>query len=203
MPLWNSSFPQVAQPNRYSHICTHTPRNSGRAAPRDADVSETVRKVRPERGCCGAGKTLPMYDPNQLFLKTLLSWYGTVLPLTVAKPSYWFIVGLHGLALAWDKFEWLDIYVQKPLEDTQPRRFYTVDDTEGSMWVDAALLSPPATLYIFFVVFYASQCYARYFLCYDHTIGIGATTMCWVGLVKLHFPDVGQAAQWNMVRLLW
>lgn len=141
---------------------------------------------------------LRQYNPSQIFVKTLFSWRGTVLPLTLVRPSYWFTVLLHGIALAWDKEEWIGVYVKKKVDED----FYLESDERGSMYINPALLSAPATLYVFFVVFYASQCYARFFQMYSHTIGIGATTMGWVGLVKLHFPDVGQTAQWNMVRFV-
>lgn len=41
------------------------PPPGGKSAPRDADVSHAVRKVKPDTGCCGAGKALPMVSRPQ------------------------------------------------------------------------------------------------------------------------------------------
>ena len=57
----------------------------------------------------------------------------------------------------------------------------------------------PTSFLVFFLVFYGSQCYQRFFEMYSHCVGIGGATMQWVALVKLHLPDKVNV-HWNAIR---
>ena len=52
------------------------------------------------------------------------------------------------------------------------------------------------------MVFYNNNSYSRFYTLYGHTVGLGANTMEWVALVKLHSLPNDRAGQWNSVRLL-
>ena len=53
----------------------------------------------------------------------------------------------------------------------------------------------------FFLVFYGSDCFSRMNMYYDHCMGIGACTLEWAALVKLHLPVESKGMQWNAMRL--
>jgi predicted membrane chloride channel (bestrophin family) len=63
-----------------------------------------------------------------------------------------------------------------------------------------AVISLP--LLFFFIVFYNNNSYSRFYTLYGHTVGLGANTMEWTALVKLHSDPTDRAGQWNAVRLL-
>jgi len=138
-------------------------------------VSDTIPNDAKREGCCGAGKDLPQYAAEANFLQILFSWHGTVLPLVLRKPIFYALLAVHVGCL----FVNLHLYEYE---------------------VSPALISAPISLYVFFIVFYASKCYERFCDMYEHTVGIAATTMCWVALVKLHLADAGKVVQWNAVR---
>ena len=149
--------------------------------------------------CCASAnervQRLPEYSPDQLPIhKLLASWTGTVLPLTLTKPSFFILPAFH-LALAL-------LYEHGACSDDDGDSGLTWCVSAGDLpYLEAKynLVSVPTTMMIFFLVFYSSQCYARYFQLYSHCVGIGGASMCWVGLVRLHLTD-NTNAQWNCVR---
>jgi len=134
--------------------------------------------------CCPSSsdrkKVLPEYDTeNAGMFKILFAWRGTVLPLVLRLPFFWLVVLTH-----------VTLVMIKQYTDTQ-----LIADVESS------IIAIPASLLIFFVVFYAGQCYNRFFDMYAHTVAIGGTTMLWIGMIKLHLPD-DYSAQWNATRFI-
>ena len=127
-----------------------------------------------EQKCSG----LPKYNASMPMWLVLCSWRGTVLPLTLGQTSFWLMVAFHAA-------------------------FIVLAKTAGEDWPPAnySLLSVPGTMLVFFLVFYSSQCYTRFFTMYAHCVGIGGATMQWVAIIKLHVPnDVN--VQWNCVRFM-
>ena len=124
---------------------------------------------------------LPEYDTNLYVWELMLSWKGTALPLVFKKPYYWLMVGLHVTMVV--------------LEE---RVFPETDLFES---VNGGVIAIPTSLLVFFIVFYASQCYNRFFTMFMHTVGIGGTSMVWVGLVKLHVTT-DRNVQWNSTRYI-
>jgi hypothetical protein len=57
------------------------------------------------------------------------------------------------------------------------------------------------SLLTFFIVFYGTQCYARFQKYYTHCVGMGGVCQEWTALVSLTIPDDG-ARRWNAVRLI-
>ena len=44
------------------------------------------------------------------------------------------------------------------------------------------------SLLTFFLVFYSGNCYTRYYAFYSKCTGMSGAVMCWVGLLRVHFP---------------
>ena len=122
---------------------------------------------------------LPEYETNMFVWELMSSWKGTALPLVFKKPYYWLMVALHVTMVILE-------------EQTETDLFESVN---------GGVIAIPTSLLIFFIVFYASQCYNRFFTMFMHTVGIGGTSMVWVGLVKLHITD-DRNVQWNTTRYI-
>ena len=122
---------------------------------------------------------LPEYETNMYVWELMSSWKGTALPLVFKKPYYWLMVALHVTMVILE-------------EQTETDLFESVN---------GGVIAIPTSLLIFFIVFYASQCYNRFFTMFMHTVGIGGTSMVWVGLVKLHITD-DRNVQWNTTRYI-
>jgi len=127
--------------------------------------------------------SLPLYDAEISIFATIFAWKGTVLPMVLTKPLFWFQIILHV------SFYVLEMHVY-PAFDTV--------DLEPLTW---STLTIPSSLVVFFIVFYSSQCYTRFFDLYKACVGMGGETMCWVALIKLHLTD-DPAVRWNCVRFL-
>ena len=52
------------------------------------------------------------------------------------------------------------------------------------------LTAIPTSLLTFFLVFYSGNCYTRYYAFYSKCTGMSGAVMCWVGLLRVHFPKV-------------
>ena len=55
-------------------------------------------------------------------------------------------------------------------------------------------------LLVFFVVFYGSNCVARYYQMYQLCMAMAGDVMCWVGLARVYFPSASSETLWNVCR---
>lgn len=157
-------------------------------------------------------RRLPEYDPDSLpIYKLLLSWEGTVLPITVTKPSFIILPSIHLVLALLHEYGGCNEATEGQEQETDLLLDETARRLEEVSWcIDRAtmdrywnpaypLINVPASMMIFFLVFYSGQCYQRYFQLYDHCVGIAGAFMCWVCLVKTHLKD-NRHVQWNCVR---
>lgn len=135
--------------------------------------------------CCGGSHRpeLPDYDAEISIFNTIFSWHGTIMPLVLNRPLFWLQLGLHGSLCAWH------------LAAQEDEEYVDIEPLEWST------LSIPSSLVVFFIVFYSSQCYARYFELYGHCVGIGGAIMCWVALCKLNLKR-DDTLNWNCTRFM-
>ena len=140
---------------------------------------------------------LPDYDAEISLFNTVFSWHGTVMPLVFNKPLFWLQLLLHGGLAAWHEV------ALAQMDEGEVMEGGLYDDADALQW---ATLSIPSSLVVFFIVFYSSQCYARFFELYGHCVGISGALMCWVaqdgqsgrlgggtaghhGLISLHLSE--------------
>ena len=114
---------------------------------------------------------LPDYDAEISLFNTVFSWHGTVMPLVFNKPLFWLQLLLHGGLAAWHEV------ALAQMDEGEVMEGGLYDDADALQW---ATLSIPSSLVVFFIVFYSSQCYARFFELYGHCVGISGALMCWV-----------------------
>ena len=62
------------------------------------------------------------------------------------------------------------------------------------------LTGVPTSLLTFFLVFYSGNCYTRYYAFYTKCTGMSGAVMCWVGLLRVHFPKATPEKLWNLSR---
>lgn len=148
-----------------------------------ATVHAAKQKPLRER-LCGKKRTLPEYDADITLFATLLSWNGTVLPLVFKTPSFWLLLALHGMFIGLREAD------------------LNSDADEDGVWdyeISYSMLGVPTSLLVFFLVFYGSQCYSRFFTMYGHCVGIAGSIMCWV--VRLPAIELGAEAAGGRPRL--
>ena len=148
-------------------------------ASRHEEKEHRVKKKSVLRSEMKTAAQLPEYDANQWMLTTIFSWHGTVTPLVFQIPFYWLSVAIHATLALLEAYTDLDIIPG----------------------IDGILMMLPASLLTLQAVFYASQCYGRFFEMFGHTVGIGGSTMIWAGLVRLHVRD-NFAVRWNAMRFI-
>jgi len=138
------------------------------------------------------------YDPGAGVFSTIFSWTGTIMQLVLTKPLIWLLVSIHAI------FVFLDWLLWKYDKDDAWRVAHSpwLDNQGKSLpklsWSAGALTT---SLLIFFIVFYGSQCYGRFYTLYGHCIGLGGSTMEWTALIKLHLPP-NPNGRWNAVRYM-
>ena len=108
------------------------------------------------------------YDPASLSWTFLFRWRGTIFPLVLSDPMFWLLLGVHF---------WLLRKQTTLLEE----------DGHGLPELDFAASTTSLSLLTFFVVFYGSHCYERYFLLHSHTIGVSQSIRAWAQLIQSHF----------------
>ena len=123
------------------------------------------------------------YDPHELQLSFITRWKGTIFPLVLNDPMFWFLIAVHCFLL------YLDGHMLENGGDGLP----TLD------WQASTVAMGLLT---FFLVFYGNHCYSRYFELYSHCISIQRQMMQWAHLVHVHFGGKTAAAKWNMARLM-
>lgn len=104
-----------------------------------------------------AVKGQPPYDPQENFMAVLSRYSGTVLPLVLTKPLLYALILLHAT-------------------------FHLIDASCGGLLPldTTVVVSLPATLLIFLVVFYNGNCYTRFFELWKHTCELNGLVTEWV-----------------------
>ena len=64
---------------------------------------------------------------------------------------------------------------------------------------DAAMV--PMSLYTFFIVFFGSQAYQRYYMFYQHCTGMSGAVLEWMGMIRRHYGG-HLDCEWNTARLM-
>jgi len=124
-----------------------------------------------------------LYNPDDEQLRFLCRWKSTLLPMVATDPLFWFLLVTHvGLLMK-----------QRALLHEGEPGLPTLE------W-KAALV--PTSLLTFFVVFYVSNCYERFFQLFGCCVRIGGCMTEWAYLLRTHFGDADKGSQWNMMRLL-
>ena len=98
-----------------------------------------------------------LYDPGSFGITFLFRWQGTILPMVLSSPLFWFLQFANGGF----------IYLYHNFEDVEP----------VLNWKAAIV---PSSLLTFLLVSYSSQCFNRYFDLYDHCIQLHGCVMEWV-----------------------
>ena len=97
-----------------------------------------------------------LYDPQSLQLSFILCWKGTIFPLVIADPMFWFLIAVHAAILRWEH------NLLAAGEEGLPELPWNASTTALS-------------LLTFFVVFYGNNCYARYYSMHSDCVAISRT----------------------------
>ena len=111
-------------------------------------------------------------------LTVLLRWRGTIMPSVLCRPVMWLLLAAHM------GFLYLHIYRHDVVMPPLPWKLTAV----------------PTSLLTFFLVFYSGNCYTRYYAFYAKCTGMSGAVMCWVGLLRVHFPQASAEKLWNLTR---
>jgi len=111
-------------------------------------------------------------------LTVLLRWRGTIMPAVLCRPVMWLLLAAHV------GFLYLHMYRADIQMPSMPWK----------------LTGVPTSLLTFFLVFYSGNCYTRYYAFYSKCTGMSGAVMCWVGLLRVHFPKATPEKLWNLSR---
>jgi len=111
-------------------------------------------------------------------LTVFLRWRGTIIPAVLCRPVLWLLLAAHV------GFLYLHMYKHEVIMPLLP-------------WKLTAI---PTSLLTFFLVFYSGNCYTRYYAFYSKCTGMSGAVMCWVGLLRVHFPKATPEKLWNLSR---
>jgi hypothetical protein len=100
------------------------------------------------------------------------------MPAVLCRPVMWLLLSAH------IGFLYLHIYQQDVVMPHLPWKLTAV----------------PTALLTFFLVFYSGNCYTRYYAFYSKCTGMSGAVMCWVGLLRVHFPKAAPEKLWNLSR---
>ena len=123
------------------------------------------------------------YEPENLQISFIFRWKGTIFPLVLSDPMFWFLLITH-IAL-------LKIHADGIAEGG-----------EGLPPLDWNASTVAMGLLTFFVVFYGNHCYQRYFDLHGHCIGLARAVTIWAHLVRANFSSKPSTLRWNMMRTM-
>jgi hypothetical protein len=126
-----------------------------------------------------------IYEPSELRVSFFWKWRGTIFPLVLADPLFWFLIGNHCVLLV----------VQNTLVQQGSDGLPMLHDP--MLWDACAVLLGMVT---FLLVFFADHCYKRFLELHHHSIAICRAVYEWSQLVQLHFAHKSAAQRWNMMR---
>ena len=123
-----------------------------------------------------------LYDPHGEQLSFLCRFSsGTIIPLVVASPLFWFLLIIHTVILL-----------------VQSGELYLGFD--GLPELDWKAAQAMATVLTFFLVFYTGNCYTRFYEMHNHCIGIQAVMQEWAIAIQGHFHNTSPQVKWNLMR---
>ena len=124
-----------------------------------------------------------LYNPDKEYVRFITRWRHTLLPMVVEDPLFWFLITSHVVLLIW-------------------QRSLVLAGSEGLAPLNWEAALVPTSLLTFFVVFYVSNCYARFFQLFGCCVGIAGCMAEWAYLVRTHFGDYDADVRWNMMRVM-
>ena len=130
----------------------------------------------------GATRVKARYDANETFISIIFRWKGTLLPMVLTKPLFWVMTLVNTALLIWN--------------DTL---MYTRGEGLPVLEWEAAVV--PMSLLTYFIVFYGSQSYNRYYLFYEHLTSMSGALMRYMSIVRRHFGG-DRVAMWDAARLM-
>ena len=138
------------------------------------------------------------YDASELvgwrsMPKLFLRWNGTIFHGVMTTPMFWIVNSIYGLFVAMPYIVDYHREQQYGPGNFEPFTFTKLDWGVSTMGLG---------LLFFFIVFYNNNSYQRFYALYGHCVGIGGTTMEWVGLVRLTLNSDSPVARWNAARLM-
>jgi len=101
---------------------------------------------------------------------------GTLFPLVLGSPLFWILIFIE-LAII------------------------NLERDQALPALDWKATGSALSLLTFFLVFYSSNCYARYFQLHGLAVGINGLSLEWTILVHNHFGHLGPEFEWNLCRL--
>ena len=124
-----------------------------------------------------------IYNPDHENVRFITRWSYTLLPMVASDPMFYFLVfGYVALVMRQNQL----------LSRGDP----------GLPILDWKAALVPTSLLTFFVVFYVSNCYERFFKLFGCCVRIGGCMQEWAYLVNMHFADVTADVKWNMLRFM-
>ncbi|KAL1507731.1 hypothetical protein AB1Y20_007344 [Prymnesium parvum] len=132
------------------------------------------------------------YDPAMGVLQIFFSWRGTVLQQVATEPLFWIVLLLHGA------FWGIDYAIRL---DCQGRGGVCPAPGQNLPEINWSAVTLTSSLFAFFLIFYQSQCYSRFYALYGHCVALGGGLMEWSSLVRQHMP-YNPDVQWNCVRFM-
>jgi len=137
-----------------------------------------------------------IYDPAAGIFEVVTCWKGTVFPLVLNKPTFYFLLGVQGVFL---------------IIDERMHRLCLNEGIQGGSEAGCRLspldwnaVSLPASLLIFFLVFYGSNCYDRFFQLWYQCIDLVYLTLEWAARINIMFPGAKNHVEikWKASRLM-
>jgi len=137
-----------------------------------------------------------LYDPAAPIWAVMFSWKGTILPLVVWKPTFWLLITFEIGLLTYDA----DIYAQC---EANGIRHGGPDEGCRLMSLDWDAVQLPASLLVFFLVFYGSNCYARFYELWGLCIDLTSMVLEFSARINIVFPGSDKiAVKWRASRLM-
>ena len=124
-----------------------------------------------------------VYSADDERFRFLLRWRHTVLPMVAKDPIFWLLQAWH---LYWLRCE-----------------RHLLEAGESLPKLDWKAATMASALLTFFVVFYAGNCYNRFYQLYANCCGISASMAEWAFLIKVHFDPAPPTVKWNMMRMMF
>lgn len=119
-----------------------------------------------------------MYDAGREKWQFLCRTFsgGTLFPLVLGSPLFWLLISIELVII-------------------------NLEQDEALPKLDWKATTSAISLLTFFLVFYSSNCYARYFQLHGHAVGINGLSLEWAILVHNHLGHLGPEFEWSMCRL--
>lgn len=138
------------------------------------------------------------YDPFSPVHVVLRQYRGTVFPLVLRKPTFYFLVVVQVCFLVYDAH----LYDECRKNGTRRRRAVKLDGCRLEP-LDWGAVGLPASLLIFFVVFYGTNCYNRFYKMWSLCTDLVKLTLEWTARVHIMMPGKQNLEiKWRATRLV-